>query len=404
MKLPFLQNINHSAERFLSISINANDVKCIAFYASDAGSYKIIGAGKTELDPGSVHSGVVIERDSVVEAVRQAVSKATENAEGAINKIIFGVNGDLCIGIMTTARSKKPEKQVILKKDVDELYKKISEGAFIQAQNEYLETTGDADTELEMITSTDVYLKADNQPVGSLDNVEAAVVEAAVFNAFAPKFYLSALQRIAKSAGLEILAIGSEMYTLAQYIKKTHPEEKDFVLIDIDGDATNAAVVFSGGIVDTKSLNIGYLQFIEGISDKMGITFREAEKMLQSYMADKLSQAESGVVQTCLKEVIDIWASGLETLFAEFSGVKTFASKIYVTGIAADISEVFSALQNEPWTKSIPFQMPPTFEKVNLGALSGVTDATGIVSSSAWLPTTSTAIIHAEIFKGATAL
>lgn len=400
IKLPFMQNNTKDNNRFLAISINANDVKAIAFYASETGGYKIIGAGKTELEPNSVRGGVIIEKENVEEALQTAISKATENSESPIHKAIFGVNGDLCIGLMTTVRSKKPTKALFTKKELEELYTKVNEGAFIQAQNDFLQTTGDADTELDIITSTNVILKADSIPVASLDNIEASVVEAGVYYAFAPRFFLEAIQKVSRKANLEIMAIGSEMYTLAQYIKKAHPDTKDFVLIDVDGDATNAAVVFGGGIVATKSLNIGYMQFVEGISEKMGITFREAEKMLKLYTLGKLSQAEGGVVQTCLKEVVDVWISGLELLFEEFTGVKTFASQIFVTGIGADIPEIFEAVRAEPWTKSIPFQTTPSYEKVNLGFLTGLTDATGIVNSSEWLPTASTSIIHSEIYHG----
>ncbi len=398
MKLPFLQRTTVQSNKFLSLNINSKEVRCLAFYY-DNGEYKIIGGGKEELENGSVHNGVIINKDDVVRALKNAVTLATADLEEKVINTVIGINGDLCLGLMTTVRFKRPNSSPIEKYEIDSLYAKISEAASIQARNEYLESTGNPELELQNITSSNVYLKVDGRPVQDLQSTEGTTIEAAVFNAFSPAFHIRALQEITRKAGLNILAIGSEMYAFTQWIKKYSQGQNDFVLMSIDNENTNAAVVFGGGIVNTKSLNIGLSHFIEGVSEKMGLTSIEAEKMIKGYVSGKLTDSESGVIQKAVGEVIDIWLSGLELLFGEFSNVKTFAPKMFITGCGAEIKDIISTLKSEPWTKSIPFKSFPDIIKVNFSDFSKISDSTGKVGGAEWLNNISMSIIYEEILN-----
>ena len=397
MKLPFLQHAATQSNKFLSLSINSKDVRCLALYY-DSGSYKIIGFGREELERGSVRNGVIIDKEDVVRALKSAVLMASENLEEKVNGVIIGVNGNLCLGLVTTIRFKRHSSLPFEKKEIETLYERITESAYIQAQNEYLETTGNPDVELETITTSNIFVKIDGHSTDTLEDKTGSVAEVAVFNAFSPSFHIKTLQEISKKAGLNILAIGSEVYAISQWIKQYSAGLTDFVLLSIDNESTNAAVIFGGGIVSTKSLNIGYSHFIEGLSEKMGITLNEAEKMLKSYISGRLTESETGLVQKCIMEVLNIWLSGLEILFNEFSNVKTFAPVIYLTGYGAEVKDVITTLKSEPWTKSIPFKSFPEISKVNFSDFNKISDSTGKVGGPEWLSGISMSIIYEEIF------
>jgi hypothetical protein len=117
-------------------------------------------------------------------------------------------------------RSRRPNTDPVTKKELDELYDKMGETAIIQAQNEYLQLTGDSETELDMVTSSNIYTKADGIKVAKLEGMEARVVDISTFNAFAPTYHLKALQQVAKKSGLSILAMGSEIYALVKSISQ----------------------------------------------------------------------------------------------------------------------------------------------------------------------------------------
>lgn len=357
---------------------------------------KIIGSAKVQVDPGNVRSGAIIYHENVANVMTEAVSKACKEMNEELSNVVIGISGDLCLGLMTTIKAKKQQPTKISKKELDELNLKIEDSAYMQAQNEYMEINGTADSDLDIVTSSNVYLKLDGQRVTDINERMGSVVEMAAFNAFVPSHHITSIQKTVHEAGLSIEALGSEMYCIVQSIMKANPEDHDFVVVEIDGDYTNAAVVFGKGIVATRTLNVGFKHFIEGVSEKLGLTLAESEKMIKSYMQAKLSQQEASVIQNALKFPVDVWISGLELLFSEYSGVKTFAPKIYFTGEGTQLNELWTAITNETWIKSIPFKAHPEFKKFGFGDISYITDATGTVEGAEWMGTASLAIIKLE--------
>lgn len=400
ISLPFLQKSIKRPNKFLTLSISSEDVKCAVFYDDpDNSKLKIIGTGRRELPKDSVRAGVVIEWDEVGESAYEALKTALENSEDKVNEVIIAAGNATVLGITTTIRYKRKSPATLIdEKELDGLYKRISEAAYIEAQNEYMNTTGNSDENLEIITTSDVYLKVDGHSVKELNGISGQTVEAAVYHAFCPEFHIKALQSLAKKLGLNIIAVGSGMYCTAQWIKKTSPEVSDYILIDVAEDTTNVSVVFGGGIVATKFLSLGYKHFVEQISEKMGVTYDESKKLLGSYLNKSLSGPEMEVVGACVKEGVKIWLAGIEILFGEFTGVKTFASTIFVQGAGAEIPEVVKALDSDSWAKNVPFRDARVVSLLEADRLP-VTDLTGTATSRDWFSNVVVSIIYKEIFE-----
>lgn len=399
MKLPFFSKKETDNSKFLAATINTDAVRCLTFYQTGK-ELKIIGAYKQPLDPSKVRAGNIVAPDEVAEALETAVLNATENTEYKPSDVILGVSGDLCLGLMTTIRAKRAKAVPVSKNEMDELFAKISESSQIQAQNEILQITARTDIELVNITSSNVFLKLDGQKTSELVNKTGYVVEAAVFNAYVPSYHLQTLDTIAKNAGLKISAIGSGMYCLTQAIIKSNPDLSDFIVIEIDGDYTSIGVVFGKGIVTTRTLNVGYRSFVEGISERMGLTLTEADRILKSYASGKLMPSESTIVQNALRGTLEIWLNGMQLLFQEFTGVKTFATKIFITGEGTAIPDLWTMLTTSHWTKTIPFKAEPEFNRLGFMDVKNITDSTGQVSSAEWLPTAVLGQIHLELYGG----
>lgn len=401
ISIPFFQKTSKQPNKFLTLTIGTEEVKCVVFYKDpEEEKLKIIGSGKRVLPKGSVRSGIIIEDDDVEIATGEAIRAATENLEDEVRDVIISAENPTVLGITTTARYKrKDHAATISEKEVKSFYDYVSDAAYIEAQNEYLATTGNPDEPLEIITTSDVYLKIDGHSVGDAEGNEGKIIEGAVFHAFCPEFHIKSLQNISKKLGLKIIAIGSEMYCTAQWIKKILPETLDYILLDVAEDTTSVAVVFGGGIVSTKFLSMGHKHFVKQISEKMGVTIEESERLLLSFIENKLAAPEMEVVAGCIKEAAKIWLSGIEILFGEFTGVKTFPSKIFLQGKGTEIPEIVRAVTSDSWTKNIPFRDERAVSLLELDGLS-VTDSTGQVKGKEWFNNVILSIIYSEIFGG----
>jgi cell division ATPase FtsA len=396
--LPFLKKSQEDPSKFLSLNINAKDIKCLAFYF-DGECFKIIGSGNKDVPEGAVRNGMVIDKESVLEGIKSSVEQALETSGHEIRKVIFGVNGGITNGLTTTIRMKRTVKDPIKPKDIDELYNKIDEAAFVQASKRLFESTGDPDINISSVTTSDVYIKIDDKQVPNLENQSGQNIELAVFNSFVPSFHIKSLQNIANKADLDIIAIGSEMYSLTEWIKSSKEKTGDFVLINLSEDSTDVGVIFGGGIVSTRSLNIGYMHFLESISSKMGLSKKEAENVLKMYNFDKLSQSEIPIIRSCINEVLEIWIDGLKILFDDFPGVKTFASTVYLSGYGIDIKNIQQAIEEESWSSTIPFKDEPKFSKISLTHTDKIINATDKNLSAEWVFVASTSWIYKKILE-----
>ena len=287
ISLPSFKKTYEDTNRFLTLNINARDVKCLSFYL-DEDIFKITGFGNQYLPEGSVRNGMILDQNAVVEAVKRSAEIANGDSVEKINKVIVGVDGGITTGITTTLRMKRPTSEPITHEEVKTLYEKVSEIAFTQAKNRTIESTGDPGLGLQTITTSDIYIKIDGQKVAILEGQRGQNVEIAVFNSFVPDFHIKSLQECIKKSGLKLVAIGSQMYSLVEWIKSSQEESLDFVFINISEDSTDVGAIFGGGITSTRTLNIGYNHFIESISNRMGLPRKSAESVVKLYNAGKL--------------------------------------------------------------------------------------------------------------------
>lgn len=396
INLPSFKKTQEDTNRFIALNINARDVKCLSFYL-DEDVFKITGFGSQDLPEGSVRNGMILDQNTVVEAVKKSAEIANRDSIEKIKRVIVGVDGGITIGITTTLRMKRPTAEPITQDEVATLYEKVSEIAATQAKNRVIESTGDPGLGLQTVTTSDIYIKIDGQKVAVLEGQRGQNVEIAVFNSFVPDFHIKSLQDSIKKAHLDMVAIGSQMYSLVEWIKSEQEESLDFVFINISEDSTDVGTIFGGGITSTRSLNIGYNHFIEAISNKMGLPRKSAESVVKMYNAGKLSESEALVIKACLKEIIDIWIDGLKILFEDFTGVKTFSSKIYVSGCGIDIKDVMESLQKADWTKTVPFKDSPVFNKVSFMDNGKIINSTDQELTADWIYLASTSIIYKEI-------
>ena len=394
--------------KFLTIDMDSVSIKCLAFFtpedepteftsiAPDTKA-KIIGVAKEYLEPGAIRGGVIIDMDLVEKALRNCIEECTMSQEEPIKDVIFGLSGNLSLNTITTAKITRPVHTPITDNEMNALYSKITNSAFTQIENEVLNSTGDSDIEVELITSSTVYAKLDNKYVDNPVNQAGNVLELAYYTAFTHSYHVQALQKLAKKLGLRIVAIGSEMHAIVNYLKQGKLPHIDCVIINIDNDFTDVGVVFGGGMVSTKALDFGAVDFANEISQKTGLSFTEAEKFKRTYSYGKLSRTEADVVKSCITEIIDMWLEGLKIVFTEFTGVKTFPSKVYLVGDAAELPDIQEILDKEPWTKSIAFKAPPTYTKLTLRDLQGVTDSTGTLGSLEYVMNAALSKIYLEM-------
>lgn len=400
MKLPFLSKPSGNPLAFLTIDIGTDSIKCCALEVSEFDSHvslNVVGVAKENLPLGAVNGGVVVNEEVVKDALSKAVVLATDSLDYKVSDAVFGVSGDLSFGSMTTVRLTRSEVCPITKRELKKINDKIFEAAYNQALSDLLEKTGSSDLDIELVTSSAVYMKVDGKSTFDPIGAEAETLEVALFTSFTPTYHVDILQRLAKQVGLRIVAIGSEMYALAKLLSRRDDIIPDFVIMDVGADVTDVGVVFAQGIVSTRSLLMGGRSFTKYMSRKMNIPFAEAEKKKLSYSYEEATSESSSEISTCISQAMELWLHGIESLFQNFTGVKTFPSLIYLVGGGAELPDLEKGITDEPWTRSIPFKSPPEFRKILLKDLPIIVDKTGEAQTSIDVLPVALSVVYLEV-------
>ncbi len=398
-KLPLKLKKREFPTTFAVADIGTNAVKCLIFQYDDQNkTLELKGANKQSLEQGVVRSGNIVDLDKTAVALDEALYRAGEGLDIQPDHIIFGVSGDLCISLVTTVRVTRPKPEPILQKEIDEVNDKTIDSAYSEAHDLLLKNKGDIETELALITKANVYTKLDNDYIHKLEGESGTKIETATYTAFSPEYHLNHLQELASLMKMDILAITSNLYSITEVIKRKN-KVVDGIIIDVGSSSTQVGIVFGGGLVASKSLSIGGSHFTKKLSRDFNLTLAEAEKLKYEYLVGNLQDSDIIKIESSLTDVANTWLEGLEIVFGEFEGVKTFASDIYLTGGGSKVPVLNDALETKPWTKSIPFKKPPEFNKINAQNLDFIKDITGILEHSEFVVPATLSVIYLEMLK-----
>lgn len=388
---------NKPSNKFLVAEIDTTHIKVLAFYYDNT-KVKIIGSSIVTIKENTLTPSYINDKENLALSLKTGVMQATQDLGEPIEDIIIGIKGNNSVEVTTTAKATSTHKRIIKEKDLEEVYNKIIEAAYIQAQNEIIQNTGIYESKIEIVTSSTVYTKLDDRIVDNPIDLEGSVLENAIFNAFCFSDYINDIKKVVKKADLQLLGIYSIPYAIVQGLTKSEIEENtDYTLINMSKDITEIVAVFGKGIVGTKTLNIGYNHLIEGINNKMGLTEKESAKVIETYASGQLTESEEVVIQKCINEVLMTWLEGIKICFEEFTEVKTFASKIYLTGEGTIIPDVLNLIKATPWYKNIPFKTLPECKKLEISDLTSIGDSTGKINAASWLPVVSLGNMYLEI-------
>lgn len=378
LKLPFRFS-SHKVKNFACVEITSDYVRCLVLEppVTVGEDFKVLGVSKVAVEKGFVRAGLIIDAERVSAAVKSAVLDAGKDVTHLSKEVIVSIAGELSICNITTVKMTRPDNTTLKKKEINAIYSTISQSSLENAALLFMQSTGNVDIKMELILSSDVYFKLDGVVVEALENKKGTDLEIAAFSSFSPKFNVAAVETVCKKAGLKLLGISPQLYGLALMLKKLKGEYFDGVVINISSDFTEVGIIFGGGLVATKTLAIGSSHFTKVISDRLGLSYKDAKLKKIQYINATLSSEDTLLLQETTSELLELWLDGIQLLFEEFEGVKTFSSKVYITGEDIDFPGLIDILSKEPWTKSIAFKAPPEYIKVVCEDFSMISDTTG---------------------------
>lgn|GEM_PF-4040392 len=311
-------------DSFFGATFTADGINLILVKAANPVCY-----AQEHLTPGVVLDGRVVDKEHFSQSLSVCVERIASQCSGVVaNELFFGIGGNNCVGITTTARQKLDLRDKIGKNTLVGVYKEIEQNGLDEALAETYQTTGNRDAQLESILTETTAIKLDEQVLYNPVGQTGELLEVQVFNAYCTPSYIDSLEDIARGLKLHLGGVFPLPYLLVKKLKRKLGASCDATALTIHADFTDISVVFGGNLIKNKTLPLGAV-----VIDKN----------------------------------LDLWMDGLELALLDFSGVKTFAHNVYVSGSGLERTDFWEMLEWREWEEKIPFRTKPVFTKLDAG-------------------------------------
>ncbi len=340
----------------------------------------VVGVGKVAQNLGDMHSGAIADISGVVNNAARAIELAEEQAGLTTDQVILGIAGELVKGTTTSVRYQRarPETKIDMP-ELKNILHKVQWKAFDRVRQQLAEETGLNEIDVKLINAALVDVTIDGHKVTNPIGFQGKMVKIVIFNAYAPLVHLGALQSIASELGLDLLNIAAEPYAVARSVGLEDAGEFSAIFIDVGGGTTDVALVNNGGIEGTKMFALGGRAFTKRLSNILGSSFEEAERIKIKYSAGQLAGSTNDKVASALAKDARVWRDGVELSLSEFKDLDLLPSKILLCGGGSYLPEIKKSLEDSSWYKKLPFTKKPIVKFIDPEEIKTIKDETGLV-------------------------
>ena len=266
---------------------------------------------------------------------------------------------------------------VITDDEMSKIIKKVQQKAGERARREVALETNNPDVEVRLINSALVSLQIDGHKVTNPIGFKGTEVTVQIYTAFAPLVHISAIERVCDELQLDLVTVAVEPFAVCRACLGDDIESTfSGIVMDIGGGTTDIAIVDDGGVEGTKMFSIGGRSFTHQISEKLGLSFEDAEKLkLLADSPDMKPEIRKRFDQAIARN-LDVWQAGVELAIEEFEHVESLPGQILLCGGGASLSEIPEILATGDWYKELPFSRRPIVSLIEPDDVPGIINAT----------------------------
>ena len=375
-------NDNH----IVALDIGTEFVKALVAEIHDD-EIRVIGVGRARQEVSDMHSGAIADIASVVQNCETALIEAEDQAEIQAKKAVIGIAGELVKGATNTIKYRRPQPNRPLDEaEMEFIIDKIQERAQLKAQREIALETGNQEAEIKLVNSAIVGIHIDGYKVSNPIGFQGKDVSIQIYTAFAPTVHIGAIERVANELALDLIAVAAEPFAVARSVVGSDSSSSfTAILADVGGGTTDIAVVNDGGVEGTKMFGIGGRSFTNQITNEMGLSYKNAEKLKVNLSNDKLKSNIAQQAMDAIENTLDVWVSGVELALSDFENIDYLPSRILLCGGGSSLESLTERLENSDWWKELPFNKKPTVKHIKPEEVSGVVDESGKINDHTFI-------------------
>ncbi|MBX3032081.1 MAG: rod shape-determining protein [Chloroflexi bacterium] len=360
----------------ISLDIGTEYVKALVFRIEDEQGI-VVGTGRHRQGLGQMQAATVTDIGGVVENSRAALRQAEQSSGLHPSTVIIGIAGELVKGFTTShSQERRRADAPITQQELDKLIEGVQHEAMVEAERSITWETGLPNVDVRLVHAAVTGAAIDGYPVTNPVGFKGRHVRISVFNAFAPLIHLGALQTVARRLDRQLLAVVAEPYAVARCMSSEEIGPAGALFVDVGGGTTDVALVRQGGVEGTRMFALGGRAFTKSISDRLGISFEEAEQRKVAYATgEPVEDAEA--VGDSIAEDVAVWSAGVELILEEFGRHGQLPPRIELCGGGSRLPQLAAALRDPAFGADLPFVRPPAVGIIEPSEVRSIVDRTG---------------------------
>ena len=228
---------------------------------------------------------------------------------------------------------------------------------------------------LRLVNSAITGISLDGYSLATPVGFSGKEVEIGLFNAFVSDATLVALQKMLADLNVDLAALASEPYAMAQALvySGAKPQQVSAVLIDVGAGSSAVTMVQNGVVTGSASFPIGGRAVTSAIAKTLSVAADDAEQMKRDFAADKSGETQRHKLQRTVEKEIGVWLKAFKMSLISLKAEGPLPQNVYLAGGGSALPELKEELDKFGWQRA-GFAHKPTIERLTLANFSEVID------------------------------
>ena len=338
---------------FLALDIGTEAVKALVFKKGEGTDKKIIisGISSQYLDDFNISDSREVQVGINKKAISRAIEEAKELSLKNLNERFSEKNLPLILTLspkLLKARiffhslNHKNPKEVIDKKQEQELFQKVIEEAEVKISQEFAEIYGVLPHDIQFTALKILETKINGYKVSSLLGFSGGRIDFKILAVFSFKQYLEIIKETLKALDYSVFKI----VHLAEVLPFFFLGEKlNAVFLDIGGEASQFFWITEGKLERIDDFNLGGGIFSQTLSEILGLRKKEARILKERYSNGELSLKAKKRIREILALELQSWLGSFRD---ELTKAKSFLPpNCFLLGGASQLPDIKEILTQE---------------------------------------------------------
>ncbi len=375
---------------FLALDLGSTFLKAAVFSPDENRTQlKLLSYVRMVTRSGAFREGLLLDVEAATSALKEVIAEALFNCGEQPQLTVIGLSGSAVKEFYTAVRlTREVAETPLAEKELKETVQKVKEASFIEIEKGLTEVFGSTDLEAEVVDTRLASFKVDGYPLKEPFGFTGKVLEITINCTVSPANNLEALRTVLKRLKINNYRLEGNLSALTSLLVSYQSPEINALLIDIGGQKTDIGVVFGGVLIGSRTVGLGSDHWTRLICDRLHLTYDAAEKRKNDFISRHPGGSNDPEIGQTLQDFLGLWLSGLEVALADFSGVKTFPGKVWLSGGGSLLPDLATRLQAFPWTAAFPFLATPEISPLPLSLVDRfVVNASGkILTAEDFIP------------------